>query len=97
MECKGFQRERGIKGAFCEEDANYLGGEGGCLFGCLASEIRLREEDKAFKYSFVRAEFSGVRRGNSGSKNLAGCKEYKKDSRKTALPSSWSLLVYTEE
>jgi hypothetical protein len=97
VECRGFQRERGIKGVFCEKDANCQRGEGGCFFGCLASEIRQRRKDKAFKYSSVRAEFSGVRRENNGSKNLAGHREYRKGRGKTAPRSSWSLLVYTKE
>lgn len=70
---------------FCEKDANCLGSDRGCFVGCWASEIRLREEGKAFKYSFVRAAFSGVRRGNNRSKNLAGYKEYKKDRGKNSL------------
>lgn len=55
------------------------------------------KEDKAFKYSFLRDEFSGVRRGNNGTKNLAGHKEYKTDGGNCPSVEAWSLLVYTEE
>lgn len=62
---EGFPEGGRTQERICEDYADCLGAEGDCLFGCQAPEIRLREKDKAFIYSFVRTRFLGVKIGNN--------------------------------